>query len=115
MSFKVIEGPKWAVARSDLFNDSLARQSVVFPDLGDKLNKFLETKKDDPINARYGKHDRRLTGDLAGFWHCHLRDDAILIYRLSGRTMTLVYVSAHAEIEGKRLKQTAKRLHQLAA
>lgn len=115
MTFRVIEGSKWAVDRSELFDASLARQSIVFPDLQDKLNKFLETKLDDPIQRRYGKHDRRMTNDLAGFWHCHLRDDAVLIYRLAGKVMTLVYIAPHAEIEGKRLKQTAKRLHAIAA
>lgn len=88
---------------------------MVFPDLKDKLDKFLSIKRDDPVQNRYGKHDRRMVGDLAGFWHCHLRDDAVLIYQLHGRTMTLVYIAPHAEIEGKRLKQTAKRLHSVAA
>lgn len=117
MTFKVIQGSKslWKVERSELFDDSLARATEVFSDLGDKLDKFLVTKIEDPIQSRYGKHDRRMTGDLAGFWHCHLRDDAVLIYQLSGKTMTLVYIAPHAEIEGKRLKQTAKRLHAIAA
>lgn len=117
MTFKVIQGSKsaWAVERSELFDDSFGRAAVVFTDLNDKLEKFLKIKSDDPIQNRYGKHDRRMTGDLAGFWHCHLRDDAVLIYQLSGKTMTLVYIAPHAEIEGKRLKQTAKRLHAIAA
>ena len=117
MTFKVIEGSKsvWTVERSELFDDSLNRAATVFSDLRDKLDKFLVIKIDDPIQNRYGKHDRRMTGDLAGFWHCHLRDDAVLIYQLSGKTMTLVYIAPHAEIEGKRLKQTAKRLHAIAA
>jgi mRNA-degrading endonuclease YafQ of YafQ-DinJ toxin-antitoxin module len=112
---KVIKTPGWAVERSDLFGESLAKMTITFPDLREKLDKFLEIKREDPIRARYGKHDRRMTGDLAGFWHCHLRDDAVLIYQLSGKTMTLIYIAPHAEIEGKRLKQTAKRLHGIAA
>jgi mRNA-degrading endonuclease YafQ of YafQ-DinJ toxin-antitoxin module len=104
----------WQVGRSEIFDDSLTRMSVVFPDLSDKLDKFLDAKAIDPLQNRYGKHDRRLTGDLAGFWHCHLRDDAVLIYSLANRTMSLVYVAAHAEIEGKRLKSTASRLEQYA-
>lgn len=115
MTFKVIQGSAWTIERSELFEDSLNRSKEVFPDIGGKLDKFLATKSQDPLQNRYGKHDRRMTGDLAGFWHCHLRDDAVLIYQLHGKTMTLVYIAPHAEIEGKRLKQTAKRLHAIAA
>jgi mRNA-degrading endonuclease YafQ of YafQ-DinJ toxin-antitoxin module len=88
--------------------------ATTFPDIRTKLNKFVETKIRDPLTARYGKHDRRMIGDLTGFWHCHLRDDAVLIYSLSQRVMTLVYLAPHAEIEGKRLKMTARRLSQFA-
>lgn len=105
----------WKVRKSPLFDESLARMSVVFPDLNDKLHKFIQTKVSDPIRNKYGKHDRRMHGDLAGFQHCHLRDDAVLIYELANREITLVYVSSHAEIEGKRLKLTARRLQQIAA
>jgi len=88
---------------------------VTFPDLREKLRKFLDTKIADPIQSKYGKHDRRMRGDLSGFHHCHLRDDAVLIYEITAKALKLVYVSAHAEIEGKRLKITARRLHQIAA
>ena len=108
-------GSTWTVERSELFDDSLSKIAITFPDVGERLDKFVETKKNDPLKTRYGKHDRRMIGDLAGFWHCHLRDDAVLIYSLGGKKMTLVYVAPHAEIEGKRLKQTAKRLHSVAA
>lgn len=117
MSFTIIENdkPVWKIERSELFEESMKRASVVFSDLPDRLDKFLATKASDPFTNRYGKHDRRMVGDLAGFWHCHLRDDAVLIYQLRNMTMTLVYIAPHAEIEGKRLKQTAKRLHSIAA
>jgi mRNA-degrading endonuclease YafQ of YafQ-DinJ toxin-antitoxin module len=106
---------EWRVDRSEIFDESLNRMTVVFADLPDKLGKFLTTKIVNPIVHRYGKHDRRLTGDLAGFYHCHLRDDAVLIYSLANRVMTLIYVAPHAEIEGKRLKLTARRLAPFAA
>jgi mRNA-degrading endonuclease YafQ of YafQ-DinJ toxin-antitoxin module len=105
----------WRVDRSELFDDSLERMKVVFADLPDKVNKFLATKSPNPLLYKYGKHDRRMTGDLAGFYHCHLRDDAVLIYSLSNRVMSLIYIAPHAEIEGKRLKTTARRLSQFAA
>lgn len=59
---------------------------------------------------RYGKHDGPMSGPLSHFLHCHLRDDAILIYKLKNRSIYLVCVVQHADIEGKRLKLTAKRV-----
>lgn len=104
----------WTVARSSIFDESLAECSRTFRDLPEKLEKFVQLKADNPLTApKFGKHDRRMVGELAGFHHCHLRDDAVLIYALVNRTIQLVYIVPHAEIEGKRLKQTAKRLHSM--
>jgi mRNA-degrading endonuclease YafQ of YafQ-DinJ toxin-antitoxin module len=102
----------WGVSRSALFDETLREALRTFPDLREKLGKFTDLKLSDPLNARYGKHDRPCTGELVGFWHAHLRDDAILIYNLANRSINLVAVVTHAEIEGKRLKQTAKRIQQ---
>jgi len=102
----------WEVSRSSIFDESLSRMLNTFPDLKIKLLKFVASKIADPINLRYGKHDRRMVGYLSGFWHCHLRDDAVLIYRVGDRTLTLIYLAPHAEIEGRRLHRTAKRLSQ---
>lgn len=101
---------QWGVSRSSIFDQSLADNLRVFPDLADKLAKFVAVKADNPVAAKYGKHDRPLTGGLVGLWHCHLRDDAILIYRLRNRCLHLVYIATHAEVEGKRLKMTKTRL-----
>jgi mRNA-degrading endonuclease YafQ of YafQ-DinJ toxin-antitoxin module len=100
----------WNISESSLFRDSLNRNSVVFRDLPQKLERFIEVKLDNPLSARYGKHDRPMTGPLTGFWHAHLRDDAILIYNFKDRCVNLVYVATHAEVEGKRCKMTATRL-----
>jgi mRNA-degrading endonuclease YafQ of YafQ-DinJ toxin-antitoxin module len=81
----------------------------VFPDLPAKISKFVETKKDNPLMARFGKHDSRMIGTLAGLWHCHLRDDAVLIYCLKNKCIHLIAVVSHADIEGKRLRATAAR------
>ena len=105
----------WSVVQSHAFEESMAKMLITFPDLKQKLQKFIEAKIDDPINLKYGKHDRRMVGELAGFHHCHLRDDAVLIYGLARRVMTLVYITPHADIEGRRLRQTARRLSQFAA
>lgn len=110
-----INAGSWRVERSELFDDSFDRAALIFTDLEDKLEKFLIAKIADPIHNKYGKHDRRMIGDLSGFHHCHLRDDAVLIYSLSQKVLTLVYVAPHAEIEGKRLKLTARRLSRIAA
>ena len=114
MSLTIVRS-NWKTVKSDLFDESLSRMSVTFPDLSGKLDKFLSIKSTDPLNSKYGKHDRRMIGDLAGFYHAHLRDDAVLIYSLAKQVMTLVVITTHAEIEGKRLKLTARRLQQIAA
>lgn len=100
----------WNIERSPLFDESLASMRAVFPDIKDKLQKFIAVKLEDPLSTRYGKHDRPMTGILVGFWHCHLRDDAILIYNLKNRNVQLVYLCPHSEIEGKHERRTAKRL-----
>lgn len=102
----------WSVWRSPIFQETLKEHLRVFPDLVDKLEKFLHTKLPNPMSpdARYGKHDGPMTPPLNGFYHCHLRDDAILVYKLKGSELRLVAIVSHAEIEGKRLKKTKKRL-----
>lgn len=107
---------QWNISESPLFRESLTRNTVIFADLPQKLEKFLEVKLQNPLSSRYGKHDSpcRPGSALEGFHHCHLRDDAILIYQLKERRVHLVYIAPHAEIEGKRLKQTAKRLKAVA-
>ncbi len=102
----------WQISQSPIFAPSLVEHLRVFPDLKEKLAKFTQVKLPNPLEpgARYGKHDGPFTGPLVGFFHCHLRDDAILIYRLVNRCVHLIAIVSHAEIEGKRHKQTAKRL-----
>jgi mRNA-degrading endonuclease YafQ of YafQ-DinJ toxin-antitoxin module len=105
----------WSVEKSIDFERTLARMRVTFPDLPEKLEKFLATKIDDPVFSKYGKHDRRMVGHLHGLYHCHLRDDAVLIYALSQKVIRLICVTPHAEIEGRRLKLTAQRIAKLVA
>lgn len=106
----LIEAEEWAVSRTPIFDESLKRNTKIFPDLPQKLAKFIEVKKQNPFQNRYGKHDRPFTGPLIGFFHAHLRDDAILIYKLQNKSIVLVYICSHAEIEGNRHKQTIKML-----
>jgi mRNA-degrading endonuclease YafQ of YafQ-DinJ toxin-antitoxin module len=101
---------KWAIVKSAIFDESLARMKITFHDLSEKLDKFTQTKISDPIWRKYGKHDRRLTGKLTGLHHCHLRDDAVLIYRLGQKCIMLICILPHSEIEGRRLALTADRL-----
>jgi mRNA-degrading endonuclease YafQ of YafQ-DinJ toxin-antitoxin module len=110
MEALLFEAQEWAVARTDLFDASLAEHMAVFPDLNEKLIKFLDVKSHNPLASRYGKHDGPMTALLKGFFHCHLRDDAVLIYKLERHTIVLVAIVKHSEIEGKRLKKTAARL-----
>jgi len=100
----------WGIFHSSIFDSSMMEHLRVFPDLGEKLAKFIEVKLDNPLVNKYGKHDRPMTGPLVGFWHCHLRDDAILIYNFKDRDIQLVCIVSHAEIEGKRTKAVVKRI-----
>lgn len=101
----------WTISKTSIFDESLINMIKKYGDLKEKLSKFVQVKAANPLQERYGKHDRPLTGPLVGFWHCHLRADAILIYKLEkNRSINLVYLCTHAEIEGNRLKKAAKKL-----
>ena len=100
----------WGVAVTPLFTETLKRQRMVFRDLDDRLKKFVDFKLENPLTNRYGKHDRPFTGPLIGFSHCHLRDNAILIYSLKNHTVNLIAVVSHSEIEGKRVKSILQQL-----
>lgn len=102
----------WGVTVSSMFAQSVLDTRKIFPDIEERIKKFVAVKQPNPIdpNNRYGKHDRQFTGPLVGFWHCHLRDDAILIYKLANHSIFLVAVVSHADIEGKRAQKMAKKL-----
>jgi mRNA-degrading endonuclease YafQ of YafQ-DinJ toxin-antitoxin module len=109
------EPVEFGVVMGSKFEESLKKHERVFPDLREKLKKFIEVKKDNPIQGRYGKHDSPFsTGTpLAGYMHCHLRDDAILIYTMKNRNINLLLVCSHAEIDGA--KKASKVANLLAA
>lgn len=107
----LLEAVEWGVSKSPIFEQSLKNNLKTFPDLKEKLAKFIDVKLPNPLSTKYGKHDRPMTGELVGFWHCHLRDDAVLIYTLKNRNINLIYIATHAELEGKRLRRTGKKLY----
>ena len=100
----------WGVTKSKIFDSSCEEMAKTFSNILEKLNGFISVKLPNPPATMFGKHDRPMTGQLAGLWHCHLRDDAVLIYRLKNRCIHLICVVKHAEIEGKRLRTFATRL-----
>lgn len=104
----------WKIVASDIFAESVAKTRRIFRDIDEKIVKFSEVKLANPIANKYGKHDGPMTPGtpLAGFLHCHLRDDAILIYRLGNRQIFLVCIVSHADIEGKRGNKLGKSLRQ---
>ena len=106
------ESGPWTAEYSPLFLDSLAATKRIFPDIGDKLAKFLEYKLQNPVGSPYGKHDKTMAGGspLAGFRDCHLRDDAVLIYKLQGRSIFLIKIVSHAEMEGRKQMLLARQL-----
>ena len=51
-----------------------------------------------PLPAKYKDHP--LSGDWQGFRDCHIKNDLLLIYRISGDILELVRLNTHAEIFG---------------
>lgn len=100
----------WGISESAVFFDTFKTSLKIFADLETRLTQFIDRKKDNPLSSPYGKHDRPMTGMFAGFWHAHLRDDAIIIYLLKNRCIHLVCIVPHADLEGKRQKSTHTRL-----
>jgi mRNA-degrading endonuclease YafQ of YafQ-DinJ toxin-antitoxin module len=101
---------EWGFTYSPLFESSLRENIRIFPDLPAKMERFITLKKDNPFTTPFGRSDRPMTGPLAGLWHCHLFDDAVLIYRLKDRCVHCVCIVTHADMEGKRQKTTVHRL-----
>jgi mRNA-degrading endonuclease YafQ of YafQ-DinJ toxin-antitoxin module len=100
----------WTIAPKPLFTESFAVLLRANPRLKDKLAQFTAAKLPDPLQQRFGSHDRPFTGPLKGFQHCHLAPDIILVYSLKGRVINLLFCCQHADTEGKRMKATAKKL-----
>lgn len=105
----------FGLSKSPEFDESFKKHVKVFPDLGEKLKKFIDLKTNDPLNSKYGKHDGPFKSGtpLAGFSHCHLRDDAVLIYSLKNQTVNLILIVSHSEMEGKSTMKLAKRISSL--
>ena len=51
-----------------------------------------------PLPAKYKEHP--LNGDWQGFRDCHIKNDLLLIYRISGDILELARLNTHAEIFG---------------
>jgi mRNA-degrading endonuclease YafQ of YafQ-DinJ toxin-antitoxin module len=110
------EAPPWGVTKSPLFDASFSAMLPKAPDLPERLARFLDIKLPNPLSptARAGKADSALKPPFQGLWHCHLAPDVILIYRLVNRSIQLMLICQHADIEGKRMKATARTLAQAA-
>ncbi len=109
---RVADTRPWAIERVPLFKETHDKARTVFPDIDSKLEKFIDLKLPNPIDPsrRFGKHDSPFSALLKGFWHCHLRDDAVLIYKLQDRKIKLIAVVPHADMERSRLRLLAKKL-----
>ncbi len=106
-----VQAGPWGITKTALFDETFSSMLTKVPDLRERLKKFIEVKSPNPMMNRYGKNDGPFThSQLRGILHCHLAPDAILLYRLLNRTIQLMMVCQHADIEGRRLKQTIRRL-----
>ena len=61
--------------------------------LRDVVNKLLAGE---PLEARYRAH--RLSGDMAGYWECHIEFDWLLVWEDDGEIITLQRTGTHSDI-----------------
>ena len=50
----------------------------------------------EPLEARYRAH--RLSGDMAGYWECHIEFDWLLVWEDDGEVITLQRTGTHGDI-----------------
>ena len=51
-----------------------------------------------PLEAKFKDH--QLRGNNKDFRECHLKPDWLLVYRIEGRTLSLVRTGSHADLFG---------------
>lgn len=105
------QGP-WAVdVTSAIFRQSVRDFKAIYPDVEERVFRFIKVKSDDPLNTRYGNNDAPMSshGPFAGYMHAHLAPDLLILYTLKNRTLNLVALCQHADTEGKRAKNAARR------
>ena len=101
----------WPINVEPLFTETFQEMVGERANLEEKLTQFVAQKTPDPLSRRFGQYDRPFTGPaIKGFQHCHLAPNVVLIYTLSKRKINLIMVCSHSEVEGKRIKITAKRI-----
>lgn len=63
----------------------------------ERLEAIIATlAKDDPLPTRHRPH--RLTGDMAGYWECHVEPDYLLVYEYLPGTLMLVRLGTHSDL-----------------
>ena len=82
---------------SPLYGDSYLRYLKVRPSIKNKIKTFIEYKCQVPPLS-LGAHDYALSGDLAGFMHCHLSGNILLVYVLDHSVLKLIMVCNHDEL-----------------
>lgn len=94
-------GEKVTFQEGPHFQDSFKRCAEMYPQsmLAKRYQKFIETKSAG-IDRPFGTRDYPLVyGNLSGYKHCHLADDALLIYRRDRSTIISEYVATHRELK----------------
>jgi mRNA-degrading endonuclease YafQ of YafQ-DinJ toxin-antitoxin module len=92
-----------------LFVKSYIEMKTKYPNLDKKYDEFIKIKSAN-IRDNYGTHDYALVGILAGFKHCHLAPDAILIYRVKDKTVEMLFMCQHDDMKQKNAKRLANKL-----
>ena len=49
-----------------------------------------------PLPPKYCNHP--LKGDTSHYWDCHITNDCVLIYKISGEELRLARIGTHAEL-----------------
>jgi mRNA interferase YafQ len=51
---------------------------------------------EEPLHPRHKPH--KLTGDLGGFWECHIESDHLMIYRYAVGSVVLIRLGTHSDL-----------------
>ena len=52
--------------------------------------------KEEPLNPRHRPH--RLTGDMEGYWECHVEPDYLMVYEYAPGALILVRLGTHSDL-----------------
>jgi mRNA interferase YafQ len=63
----------------------------------ERIESIIDTlAKQQPLAARHRPH--KLTGDLEGYWECHIEPDYLMLYEYAEGAIFLVRLGTHSDL-----------------